>query len=117
MYPVYFGDIGQDSAVLVDYLERNGAKVPGDANPAEFMLEAIGAGSRKRIGGDWHEKWKNSPEFKATLEQIEILKRDALAQPVNDNAKHSECKLATLTQLTSRFDLFPYSVQAGSQPK
>jgi ABC-type multidrug transport system ATPase subunit len=51
---VYFGD-GSDAHVLVEYLERHGAKVPGDANVAEFMLEAIGAGSRNRIGGDRRE--------------------------------------------------------------
>lgn len=87
---VYFGDIGPDSATLIDYLERNGAKVPGDANPAEFMLEAIGAGSRKRIGGDWHEKWLNSPEFAKVKEEIQVLKADAIAKPVNDDDKPKE---------------------------
>ncbi|WOO79751.1 ABC transporter G family member 14 [Vanrija pseudolonga] len=96
---VYFGDIGQDSKVLIDYLERNGAKVPEDANPAEFMLEAIGAGSRKRIGGDWHEKWKNSPEFAKVKEEITTLKTDALAKPVEDNGKPSEYATSFMFQL------------------
>ena len=87
---VYFGDIGEDSRVLIDYLERNGAKVPGDVNPAEFMLEAIGAGSRKRIGGDWHEKWKNSPEFAEVKKEIEVLKKNALETPVDQEAKHTQ---------------------------
>lgn len=95
---VYFGDIGPDSAVLIDYLERNGAKVPADANPAEFMLEAIGAGSRKRIGGDWHQKWLNSPEFAKVKEEIQVLKADALAKPITEDAKPREYATSFLFQ-------------------
>lgn len=87
---VYFGDIGPDSKVLIDYLERNGAKVPHDANPAEFMLEAIGAGSRKRIGSDWGEKWRNSPEFAEVKREIQELKAEALAKPVEEKSNRTE---------------------------
>ena len=87
---IYFGDIGDDSRVLIDYLERNGAEVPKNANPAEFMLEAIGAGSRKRIGGDWHQKWQNSPEFQHVKEEIEVLKQEALANPIEEVTKRRE---------------------------
>lgn len=53
---VYFGDIGENGQTLIDYLGRNGAKCPPEANPAEFMLEAIGSGSGRRIGPkDWAE--------------------------------------------------------------
>ncbi|KAG9723929.1 putative ABC multidrug transporter, partial [Aureobasidium melanogenum] len=41
---VYFGEVGENSNVLTAYFERNGAhKCPPDANPAEWMLEVIGA--------------------------------------------------------------------------
>jgi len=96
---VYFGDIGEDSKVLIDYLERNGAKVPGDVNPAEFMLEAIGAGSRKRIGGDWHEKWVNSPEFAEVKEEIVRLKTAALAQPEEKDTNHNQYATSFMFQL------------------
>lgn len=76
---VYFGDIGHDAKTLASYLERNGAPVPGDINVAEYMLEAIGAGSRKRIGGDWGEKWKNSPEFKEVQEEVARLNKEGAA--------------------------------------
>lgn len=95
---VYFGDIGPDSAVLIDYLERNGAKVPADANPAEFMLEAIGAGSRKRIGGDWHQKWINSPEFAQVKADIQELKASALANPMETEGKPNEFATSFLHQ-------------------
>lgn len=96
---VYFGDIGKDSNVLIDYLERNGAPVPHDANPAEFMLEAIGAGSRKRMGGgDWHEKWLNSEEFARTKEQIAVLKQQALDKPENNEGVATEYATSTWFQ-------------------
>lgn len=94
---VYFGDIGTDSQVLIDYLERNGAKVPGDVNPAEFMLEAIGAGSRKRIGGDWHEKWVNSPELAQVKEDIAELKRNVV--PDQGDVKITEYATSFMFQL------------------
>nr|ODN90094.1 ATP-binding cassette transporter [Cryptococcus depauperatus CBS 7841] len=96
---VYFGDIGPDSKILIDYLERNGAKVPHDANPAEFMLEAIGAGSQKRIGGDWGEKWKNSPELVKVKQEIKELKEQALAQSVEDEVKRTAYATSFMFQL------------------
>ncbi|ODN86072.1 ATP-binding cassette transporter [Cryptococcus wingfieldii CBS 7118] len=96
---VYFGDIGPDSRVLIDYLERNGAPVPSNVNPAEYMLEVIGAGSRKRIGGDWGEKWRNSPEFSNVKQEIIALKEQALAQPVEENANASEYATSFMFQL------------------
>jgi len=87
---VYFGDIGEDSNVLIKYLEANGATVPPKCNPAEEMLDIIGAGSRKRVGGDWHQKWLNSPEFTKVKEEIAQLKADALAVPVEENIRNTE---------------------------
>lgn len=35
---VYFGDVGKDSKVLVDYFERNGGPTyDTSVNPAEYM--------------------------------------------------------------------------------
>ncbi|GAA5893100.1 hypothetical protein JCM6882_003886 [Rhodosporidiobolus microsporus] len=83
---VYFGDIGKDSHVLRDYLAHNGADCPDDANPAEYMLEAIGAGSGKAVGPkDWADIWNDSPEFVKVKEEIEQLKREGLAMPESDD--------------------------------
>lgn len=88
---VYFGDVGEDASVLNAYLEKNGAPVPADANTAEFMLEAIGAGSSKRMGGgDWHEKWKASEEFATVKREIIELKEQALAQPDDTDAESAK---------------------------
>lgn len=42
---VYFGDIGEASETLVSYFERHGGR-PFDQreNPAEYILDVIGAG-------------------------------------------------------------------------
>ena len=72
---VYFGDIGKDASVLIDYFRRNGAECPPDANPAEWMLDAIGAGIAPRIGGrDWGEVWRDSPELATARSDIIQIK-------------------------------------------
>jgi ATP-binding cassette subfamily G (WHITE) protein 2 (SNQ2) len=63
------------------------------------MLEAIGAGSRRRIGGDWHEKWVNSPEFAAVKEEITKLKTDALAVPEEKDTNHNQYATSFMFQL------------------
>jgi ATP-binding cassette subfamily G (WHITE) protein 2 (SNQ2) len=61
---VYHGPIGKGSRHLLDYLERGGAKIAENENPAEAMLDVIGAGSRKRVGNeDWADKWNRSEEL------------------------------------------------------
>jgi ATP-binding cassette, subfamily G (WHITE), member 2, SNQ2 len=70
----YFGELGHDSRILIDYLERNGAhKCPRRANPAEYMLEAIGAGNPDYKGQDWGEVWEGSKEHMVIAEQIKTL--------------------------------------------
>lgn len=60
---VYFGDIGEHSNAIVSYFERNGARKCDDyENPAEYILEAIGAGATATIEQDWYQTWFNSPE-------------------------------------------------------
>ena len=83
---VYFGDIGKDANVLIDYFHAHGAHCPPDANPAEWMLDAIGAGQAPRIGNkDWGQIWNESDELanvKATIAQIkEERLREVSANP------------------------------------
>ncbi|KAI9654787.1 MAG: hypothetical protein M1821_005781 [Bathelium mastoideum] len=78
---VYFGDIGKDAQVLISYFEKNGAYCPPDANPAEWMLDAIGAGSSPRLGDrDWGEIWRDSDELEQTKEHIQQIKADRLKE-------------------------------------
>ncbi|EXJ87728.1 hypothetical protein A1O1_04653 [Capronia coronata CBS 617.96] len=74
---VYFGPIGESSKTLTDYFERNGAhQCPPDANPAEWMLEVIGAAPGSHTDIDWVETWRNSPEFHGVRAELEQLKHD-----------------------------------------
>jgi ATP-binding cassette subfamily G (WHITE) protein 2 (SNQ2) len=68
---VYFGDIGPDAVTLRDYFRHNGAECPVEANPAEWMLDAIGAGLTPRLGNrDWADIWAESEEFDKTKQDI-----------------------------------------------
>ena len=90
---VYFGDIGPDSRILREYFSRYGAECPPDVNPAEFMLEAIGAGVTPRIGDrDWKDVWLDSPEYRQAKEEILFLKNQALKKPISDRKKLSTCE-------------------------
>ncbi|TEB24254.1 hypothetical protein FA13DRAFT_1714739 [Coprinellus micaceus] len=60
---VYFGDLGSNSTTMIDYFERNGArKCEGFENPAEYMLDVIGAGATATAAQDWYGIWQASPE-------------------------------------------------------
>ena len=77
---VYFGDIGKDASVLLEYFSRYGAHCPPDANPAEWMLDAIGAGQAPRIGNrDWAEIFADSPELANIKDKISQFKASRLS--------------------------------------
>ncbi|KAL1877291.1 ATP-binding cassette transporter snq2 [Paecilomyces lecythidis] len=68
---VYHGELGSDSRKLIEYFERNGGKkCPSNANPAEYMLEVIGAGNPDYKGPNWADIWAISPEHRARTEEI-----------------------------------------------
>lgn len=87
---VYFGDIGADSQVLRDYFAAHGAECPGNVNPAEFMLDAIGAGLQPMIGDrDWNDVWLDSEEYRRIRADIDAVKAAGLAKPLSDDTKTS----------------------------
>jgi ATP-binding cassette, subfamily G (WHITE), member 2, PDR len=85
---VYFGEIGKDSEILIDYFTRNGSgPCPPGANPAEWMLGVIGAAPGTHSEIDWVDIWRQSREIKAVHEELEILKqtRPNLTQNATDD--------------------------------
>ncbi|VDB90213.1 unnamed protein product [Peniophora sp. CBMAI 1063] len=99
-YTVYFGEIGADSHVLRSYLSRHGAECPSNVNPAEYMLDAIGAGITPRVGDkDWAEIWLESPEYKKVVAEIEDIKQRGLAKPDDSNKKSLSYAAPFFTQL------------------
>lgn len=81
---VYFGEVGQNASVLTKYFERNGAfACPEDANPAEWMLEVIGAAPGSSTEVDWVSTWRDSPEYQDVHRELQRLKdeRPRISQP------------------------------------
>ncbi|KAK9450534.1 ABC-2 type transporter-domain-containing protein [Limtongia smithiae] len=81
---VYFGEIGENSKTLTDYFERNGAHpCPPQANPAEWMLEVVGAAPGSVAVKDWHEVWLESPERQAVRDEIDSMRAELSLLPRN----------------------------------
>ncbi|KAH7325675.1 ABC-2 type transporter-domain-containing protein [Stachybotrys elegans] len=74
---VYFGDIGKNSETMTSYFERQGVRPcqPGE-NPAEWMLEAIGAAPGVTSDIDWHQAWRDSPEYQDVQNELQRLKAE-----------------------------------------
>ncbi|KAG0695928.1 P-loop containing nucleoside triphosphate hydrolase protein [Suillus ampliporus] len=88
---VYFGDIGDNSSTMLNYFERNGAPRCGsDANPAEYMLDVIGAGATAVSTTDWYDVWKRSSEAAQLQVQIEKMHEQGRTRPQQLSAcRHS----------------------------
>ncbi|RKP09136.1 ABC-2 type transporter-domain-containing protein [Thamnocephalis sphaerospora] len=83
---VYFGKTGQDAGTLISYFERNGApKCPPKANPAEYILDAVGAGVSTSAAQDWPTVWRSSPEAREAQAEANYYS----AQCENDTAASS----------------------------
>ncbi|PSK43144.1 Brefeldin A resistance protein [Elsinoe australis] len=87
---VYFGPVGEQSHVLTSYFEKNGAhKCPPSANPAEWMLEVIGAAPGSHTDIDWPATWRSSPEYQEVQRELSQLKDERSQLPVESNDKNS----------------------------
>ncbi|KAF2116373.1 ABC drug exporter AbcA [Lophiotrema nucula] len=98
---VYFGEVGENSRILIDYFVRNGGKpCPPAANPAEWMLEVIGAAPGSTTDIDWYQAWRNSAEYQEVQRHLAELKyershehtleRTVSAQKREDTAAYRE---------------------------
>lgn len=82
------GEIGEYSKTLTDYFERNGATpCPPSENPAEWMLEAIGAAPGSFSEIDWHQTWRSSPEYQSVQDELARLRAKGAGRPSADE-KH-----------------------------
>ncbi|KAK0564174.1 ATP-binding cassette transporter snq2 [Tilletia horrida] len=79
---VYFGDIGPKAVNVIDYFSSRGdVKFSEGDNPAEFMLESIGAGATANTAYDWHKLYKESP-------MAQQLEKDLVT--INEESKQRE---------------------------
>jgi ATP-binding cassette subfamily G (WHITE) protein 2 (PDR) len=75
---VYFGDIGNDSKTMTGYFEKHGAHpIAPTQNPAEWVLEVIGAAAGVEVNEDWLQIWRSSDEFGQVKEQLNMMRREA----------------------------------------
>ncbi|KAJ5399552.1 hypothetical protein N7465_010041 [Penicillium sp. CMV-2018d] len=99
---VYFGKIGDNSSILADYFMRNGGHALTDGeNPAEWMLDVIGAAPGSHTDVDWPEAWNKSAEKQAVLAHLAELK-SSLSQKRPDgteDTEHREFASSTKDQL------------------
>jgi energy-coupling factor transporter ATP-binding protein EcfA2 len=80
---VYFGELGLNSQTMIEYFQRHCDLTCADnANPAEWMLEVIGAAPGARTDRDWHETWKGSDEFHAVRRELDALATGSATEQV-----------------------------------
>lgn len=83
---VYFGDIGKNSRTLLDYFERAGArKCDDEENPAEYMLETVGAGSAGKSDFDWPSVWRESEETIGVQKELDRIHEEKQHEEVRDD--------------------------------
>ncbi|KAF5020913.1 hypothetical protein F66182_7065 [Fusarium sp. NRRL 66182] len=84
---IYFGDVGRNSDIMVDYFVRNGGpRCPPGANPAEYMLEVIGAAPGAHTDVDWLEVWRRSREHEQVQQELGRLVSEKKLPSQNDDA-------------------------------
>ncbi len=83
---IYFGEIGANSSTLSNYFVRNGSQPlpPGD-NPAEWMLEVIGAAPGSHTEIDWVKTWRESPEYANVKEHLAELRSTLSKKPIDSS--------------------------------
>ncbi|CAI4064249.1 hypothetical protein N7582_002644 [Saccharomyces uvarum] len=74
---VYFGDLGDGCKTMIDYFENHSShKCPPSANPAEWMLEVVGAAPGTHADQDYHEVWRNSDEYRAVQSELDWMEKE-----------------------------------------
>ncbi|KAJ3076805.1 hypothetical protein HDU98_000105 [Podochytrium sp. JEL0797] len=76
---IYFGELGHDCETLLNYFEKTGApKCEPRDNPAEYILESIGAGTGHTSNTiDWFSAWSASVECQTELDTVKELQEHA----------------------------------------
>ncbi|EGW31387.1 drug resistance protein 2 [Spathaspora passalidarum NRRL Y-27907] len=79
---VYFGDIGENFKCLIDYFEKYGATpCPEDANPAEWMLEVVGAAPGSHASQDYFQVWRKSREYQEIQDELRQMETGLVKLP------------------------------------
>lgn len=83
---VYFGDLGDNCQTMIDYFEGEGApKCPHHANPAEWMLEVIGAAPGSHADRDYHQVWRQSKAYQEVIDELDEMDKELPKRPVSED--------------------------------
>lgn len=71
----YFGPVGENGSVIVDYFAARGFHCPPNRNVAEFILETASKPTMNDQGElvDWNDEWRRSDEAKAIEAEIDSI--------------------------------------------
>ena len=90
----YFGELGENCQTMINYFEKYGADpCPKEANPAEWMLQVVGAAPGSHAKQDYFEVWRNSSEYQAVREEINRMEAELSKLP-RDNDPEALLKYA-----------------------
>ncbi|TFK52827.1 hypothetical protein OE88DRAFT_1711701 [Heliocybe sulcata] len=103
---VYFGDLGKNSSTLIKYFQDHGARhCAPDENPAEYMLDVIGAGATATSELDWYNVWKQSKEAEDLGKELDAIHDEGRKRPPVQTTLHTEFSTSwthQVAQLTKR---------------
>lgn len=79
---MYFGDLGENASTLINYFETTGGrKIEAKENPAEYMLEVIGAGATASSDIEWAGAFKASQVAQNATKDIERIHAEGRNRP------------------------------------
>lgn len=86
---------------MIDYFVRNGADpCPEEANPAEWMLQAIGAAPGCETDVDWPQVWQESEEKRGVKKELESMRSISANAPAKGPSSENQ---ATRGEFASRY--------------
>lgn len=79
---VYYGDIGRDASVLIEYFQGRGApECQPEDNPAEWVLDVISHTSTER--SSWSKKWDESQQCREVQQCLQLFIAAKHPMPLN----------------------------------
>ncbi|KAK9471338.1 P-loop containing nucleoside triphosphate hydrolase protein [Dipodascopsis tothii] len=91
---VYFGPIGDHGYDVVQYFEERGPKREPNSNPAEYILEVVGAGAIRKSNKDWVALWRGSQNCLRQSELIDRLISNQVSGAIEVESAYSTVEFA-----------------------
>ena len=76
----YQGPLGEHSSTALKYFSQHVEACDPKRNPAEYLLDVVGAGSRSNVTADWAQIWSESSERRVQDAKLHDLKNEPTAE-------------------------------------